>query len=159
LKRFVTAVFAAICLAACTKEAEPAKESKEGLEQAMKGVEQAEEGFKRMRERGEVLQQKVDEQTKILDSTIAKHRSVLTTRLSTIEASATRLSAERQTALAPLLAEAKQHLKSVEDNFAEHRAAPPDKTEESSRKLKDYLEKLDAACAQLEGKVREPEAS
>lgn len=159
MNRTVSAAFAALCLAACTKEAEPAKESKEGLEQAMKGVEQAEEGFKRMRERGEALQQKVDEQTKLLDSTIAKHLSVLTNRVGTTEAAIARVSAEKQPALAPMLAEAKQQLKNVEDTFREHREAPTEKAEESSRKLNELLEKLNAACAQLEAKVRETEAN
>jgi hypothetical protein len=152
-------------LAGCSREPEPAKESKEGLEKALKGVEQAEEGFKRMRERSETLVQKVeeqtrkvDEQTKLLDGTIAKHIGILTGRFSALEKSILVMSAERQTAFNPALADLKQQLSGIEAAFREYRDAPEGKVNESASKLQQLLEKWNEACAQLEAKVREPAA-
>ncbi len=152
------AVLAALSLGACTKKGEPAAESKEGLEQALKGVEQAEEGFKRMRERGETLQQIVDEQTKLLDDTIAKHVNLLTTRLNAVEMEVVQMPEEKQAAVRPMLTELKQHAAEVQTAFREYRDAPPEKAGDASGKLKALLEKLHGAFAQMDAKMREPQS-
>ena len=156
--RAAIALLLSLYLMGCSKEAEPAKESKEGLEQALKGVEQAEEGFKRMRERGDTLAQKVDEQTKLLDSTVAKHLGILTGRVNSLEKLVLALPAEKQAAFGPGLAELKQQVHGVEAAFREYRDAPEGKVDESADKLQQLLEKWNAACAQLEAQVREPAA-
>jgi hypothetical protein len=147
-----------LLLTNCTKKQEPEKESKIGLEQAMKGVEQAEEGFKGMREKGEALQQKIDEQTKLLDATIAKHISILTGRVEAEERLNAQLSAEKQSVLLPLLADLKQQVSGVEAAFREYRDAAPAKVEESKDKLQKTLERSNAAFANVDAKLREAEA-
>jgi hypothetical protein len=152
------AIAALLTLSSCTKNPEPEKESKIGLEQAMKGVEQAEERFKRMRENGEVLQQKIDEQTKLLDSTIAKHLGLLASRVDAEEKSVLGFPAEKQTALLPLVADRKQQITVAEAAFRDYRDAPPRKVEELKAKLQSFLEKLNSTFAQLAVKAREAEA-
>jgi len=140
----------------CTKKQDPEKESKIGLEQAMKGVEQAEEGFKRMREKGGALQHKIDEQTKLLDATIAKHVGVLGERVSAGEKMLSNLPFEKQTALRPMLPDLKQQVASVEAALREYGGAASSAEEEAKRKLQAALEKLNATTAQFEAQMREP---
>jgi hypothetical protein len=154
LLRPATGIVALLIFSNCTKEQEPEKESKIGLEQAMKGVEQAEVGFKRMREKGEGLQQKIDEQTKLLDATIAKHLSILASRAEAEEKLISALPAERQAILLPVLAELKQQVPGVGFAFREYRDASPEKEEESKRKLQNTLEKWNTAFAELDVKAR-----
>jgi predicted nucleic acid-binding Zn-ribbon protein len=124
----------------------------------MKGVEQAEDGFKRMRDKGEALQQKIDEQTKLLDSTIAKHVTILTSRADAEGKLIAALPAEQQTALLPLLTDLKQQVSGVEAALQDYRSAPSAKVDESKAKLQAALEKLNTAFAQLGAKLHEPEA-
>jgi predicted nucleic acid-binding Zn-ribbon protein len=153
----IVGIVALLLLTNCTKKQEPEKESKIGLEQAMKGVEQAEEGFKGMREKGETLQQKIDEQTKFLDATIAKHTSILTNRVAAEEKLIAGLPAAKQSVLLPLLADLKQQVSGVEVVFREYRQAPSAKVEESKDKLQKALEKLNSAFAQFDAKVSDEE--
>jgi chromosome segregation ATPase len=154
----VNAVFgfvALLALANCTKKQEPEKVSKNGLTQAMKGVEQAEEGFKAMRERSESLQQKIDEQTKLLDATIVKHVSLLADRADADDKMISGLSAEKQTPLRPKVTDLKQQVSGVEAMLREYRDAPSGKLEEPRRKIREAIEKLNAAFTQLEAEIRQ----
>jgi DNA repair exonuclease SbcCD ATPase subunit len=159
--KVVTAVFgivAPLALANCTKKQEPEKVSKDGLTQALKGVEQAEEGFKGMRERSEALQQKVDEQTKLLDATIVKHVSLLADRADAEDKLLSGLSAEKQTPIRPKVTDLKQQVAGVEAMLREYRDVPSGKLEESKRKIREAIEKLNAAFAQLEAEIRQAAA-
>jgi len=123
----------------------------------MKGVEQAEEGFKGMREKAEGLQRKIDEQTKLLDATMAKHVSLLKGRVEAEEKVVASLPVERQTILLPLLGDLKQQVSGVEAGFREYRDAPVSKEEEFREKVQKALEKLNADFAQLDAKRRDAE--
>ncbi|MEA3208545.1 MAG: hypothetical protein QOE70_1602 [Chthoniobacter sp.] len=148
-------VFALLVLANCTKKPEPEKVSKDGLTQALKGVEQAEEGFKGMRQRSESLQQRIDEQTKLLDATIAKHVSLLADRADAGDKMISGLPAEKQTPLRPKVTDLKQQVSGVEAMLREYRDAPSGKLEEPRRKIREGVEKLNAAFAQLETEIRQ----
>lgn len=158
---FDSAIFALsglLLFTSCSKKEEPAAASKDGLKDAMKGVAQAEEGFKRMRERSESLQQKIDEQGKLLDATIGKHVSLFTNRVVADEKAISALPDEKQEALRSKLADLKQQVATMEAAFREYRDAATGKLEESKRKLGESADKANAALAQLEADIRSASA-